>query len=116
MTLPNIGMYQMFVMQSEEIKKQIHDLVGRGFIKPSTSTCGSPIVLVPKKDGSWRMCIEYQALNNITVKNMYPLPRIDDILNQLKHEVYFCKLDLRSGYHQVRMYEDDIYKTAFKTK
>ena len=80
-------MYQMSVMQNEEIKKQVRELIEKGVIRPSTSPCGSPIVLVPKKDGSWRMCIDYKALNKITIKNRYPLPRIDDLLDQLKHAI-----------------------------
>ncbi|XP_059067200.1 uncharacterized protein LOC131858147 [Cryptomeria japonica] len=95
--LPNIGMYRLSVLQNEEIKKQVQELVEKGVIRPSTSPCGSPIVLVPKKDGSWRMCIDYRALNKIIIKNRYPLPRIDDLLDQLKHAVYFTKLDLRSA-------------------
>eukprot|EP00253_Pinus_taeda_P035709 PITA_35709 len=73
-------------------------------------------MLVRKKDGSWRMCIDYRALNKITIKNHYPLPRIDDLLDQLKEVVYISKLDLCSGYHQVRVAEEDAWKTAFKTK
>ena len=91
-------------------------MLEKGFIRPTTSPCGSPIVLVRKKDGLWRMCIDYQALNKITIKNRYPLPRIDDLLDQLKEAVYFSKLDLHSGYHQVRVAEQDAWKTTFKTK
>jgi hypothetical protein len=97
--LPNIGMYRMSVMENVEIKKQIQDLLNKGVIVPSTSPCGSPIVLVPNKDGTWHMCVDFRALNKITVKNRYPLPRIDDLLDQLKDAKYFTKLDLRRGYH-----------------
>ena len=82
----------------------------------STSPCGSPILLVPKKYGTWHMCVDFQDLNKITVKNRYPLPHIDDLLNQLKGLVYFTKLDLRSVYHQITIVEDDIWKISFKRK
>jgi hypothetical protein len=88
----------------------------QGVIRPSSSPCGSPIVMVPKKYGTWRMCVDYRALNKITVKNRYPLPRIDDLLDQLKNVVYFTKLDLRSAYHQIRVAEQVAWKTSFKTK
>eukprot|EP00253_Pinus_taeda_P027976 PITA_27976 len=97
--LPNIGMYRLFALENAEIKKQVQELIEKGFIRPSTSPCGSPIILVRKKDGSWRMCIDYRALNKITIKNRYPLPHIDDLLDQLKEVIYFSKLDLHSGYH-----------------
>ena len=105
--LPNIGMYMLSALENVEIKKQVQELLEKGFIRPNTSPCGSPIVLVRKKYGSWRMCIDNQALNKITIKNRYPLPRIDDLLDQLKEVVYFTKLDLHSGYHQVRVAEKD---------
>ena len=86
-------MYKMLVMESEEIKKQIQELFNKGIIRPSSSPCGSPIVLVPKKDGTWCMCVDFRALNKITVKNHYPLPIIDDLIDQLKDEKYFTKLE-----------------------
>eukprot|EP00253_Pinus_taeda_P025508 PITA_25508 len=97
--LPNIGMYRLSALENEEIKKQVQELLEKGFIRPSTSPCGSPIILVKKKDGSWRMCIDYRALNKITIKNRYPLPCIDDLLDQLKEAIYYSRLDLHSGYH-----------------
>jgi hypothetical protein len=97
--VPNIGMYRMSVMENAEIKKQIQEFLDKGVIMPSTSPCGSPIVFVPKQDGTWRMCVDFRALNKITVNNRYHLPRIDDLLDQLKDDKYFTKLDLRSRYH-----------------
>jgi hypothetical protein len=88
----------------------------QGVIGPSSSPYGSLIMMVPKKYGTWRICVNYQTLNKITVTNRYPLPRIDDLLDQLKNVVYFTKLDLRSGYHQIRVAEQDAWNTAFKTK
>jgi hypothetical protein len=114
--LPNIGMYRLSVLENAEIKKLVQEMVEQGVIRPSASPCGSPIILVPKKDGTWRMCVDFRALNKITIKNRYPLPHIDDLLDQLKHVVYFTKLDLKSGYHQIKVAEQDIWKTAFKTK
>jgi hypothetical protein len=110
--LPNIGMYRMSVMENAKIKKQIQEFLDKGDIMPSTYPCGSPIVLVPKKDGTWRMCVYFRALNKIMVKNCYPLPRIDDFIDQLKDAKYFNKLHLRSGYHQIRIGEGDTWKTT----
>jgi len=114
--LSNISMYHMLVIENEEIKKQTQELVDKGFILPSSSPCGSPIILVPKKDGTWRTCVDFRALNKITIKNRYSLPRIDDLLDQLKNVVNFTKLDLRTGYHHIRIAENDIWETAFKTR
>ena len=91
-------------------------MLDKGIIRPSSSPYGSPIVLVPNKDGTWRMCIDFGSLNKITIKNYYPLPRIDDLLDQLKNPMYFTKLDLRSGYHQIKIVEGNIWKTPFNTK
>jgi Reverse transcriptase (RNA-dependent DNA polymerase) len=79
------------------------ELLENRVLKPSNSPCGSPVVLVPKKDESWRMCIDYRAMYKIMMKNRYPLSRIDDLLDQLKHARYFTNLDLKSGYHQFRI-------------
>ena len=106
----------MSVIENEEIKKQKKEMVEKDFIRPSSSPSGSPMILVPKKEGTWRMCVEFSALKKITLKNRYPLPKIDDLLDQLKFFVYFTKLDLRSGYHQIRIAENDIWKIAFKTR
>lgn len=114
--LPNIGMYRMSVMESQEIKNKIQEFLDKGIIRPSSSPCGSPIVLVPKKDRRWCMCVDFHALNKITVTNRYPLPRIDDLLDQLKDAKYFTKFELRSGCHKIRIAEGDIWNTTFKTK
>jgi hypothetical protein len=114
--LLNIGMYRMSVMENDEINKQIQELFEKGVIMPNTSPCGSPIVLVPKKDGTWSMCVDFRVLNKIMVNNRYPLLRIDDLLDQLKDAKYFTKLDLISGNHQIRIVEGDIWKTTFITK
>jgi hypothetical protein len=95
----------MLVVDMTEIKKQVQGLLDQGVIRSSSSPCGSLIVMVPKKDGTWRMCVGYRALNKITVKNRYPLPHTDDLLDQLKNVAYFTKLDLRSEYHQMRVTE-----------
>ncbi|GKC27660.1 putative reverse transcriptase domain-containing protein [Tanacetum coccineum] len=101
----------------QKIKFRI-ELVPRdkGFIRPSSSPWGAPVLFVKKKDGSFRMCIDYRELNKLTIKNRYPLPKIDDLFNQLQGSHYFSKIDLRSGYHQLRVHEDDILKTVFRTR
>ena len=101
-------------MKNEEIKKQFKEFLEQGVIRPSTSP--SPIVIIPKKDGTWHMCVDYKALNKITIKNRYPLPRIDDLMDQLQQARLFTKLDLRSSYHQVQVKEEEVWKTTFKTR
>jgi hypothetical protein len=99
-----------------ELKKQIDELSEKGYIRPSTSPWAAPVLFVEKKDGTKRMCIDYRALNEVTIKNKYPLPRIEDMFDQLRGASVFSKIDLRSGYHQLRIRSSDIPKTAFITK
>ena len=99
-----------------ELKAQLQELLEKGFIRPSVSPWGAPVLFVKKKDGTLRLCIDYRQLNRITIKNRYPLPRIDDLFDQLKGAKVFSKIDLRSGYHQLRVRENDIPKTAFRTR
>lgn len=115
-SLPNVGLYRTTIEESNEIKKQVQELLELGMIVPSASPYGSAVLLVPKKDGGWRMCIDYRALNKITIKNRYPLPRIDDMMDQLEKVRVFTKLDFKFRYHHMRVQEDDTWKTAFKTK
>ena len=103
-------------MENDEIMHQIQEILQKGHIKPSSSACGSPIVLVQKKDETWRLYIDYRALNKITVRNRYPIPRIDDLLDQLKGEKFFGKIDLKFGYHQIPIEPTDVWKTTFKSK
>ncbi|KAI3773113.1 hypothetical protein L6452_04312 [Arctium lappa] len=100
----------------QEMVVQLQDLLEKGFIRPSSSPWGAPALFVKKKDGAMRMCIDYRELNKVTVKNRYPLPRIDDLFDQLQGAGCFSKIDLRSGYHQVKVSKDDIPKTAFRTR
>ncbi|GKB66840.1 putative reverse transcriptase domain-containing protein [Tanacetum coccineum] len=100
----------------QELSTQLQELSDRGFIRPSSSPWGAPVLFVKKKDGSFRMCIDYRELNKLTVKNRYPLPRIDDLFDQLQGSRVYSKIDLRSGYHQLRVREEDIPKTAFRTR
>ncbi|GJX93426.1 putative reverse transcriptase domain-containing protein, partial [Tanacetum coccineum] len=100
----------------QELSNQLQELTDRGFIRPSTSPWGAPVLFVKKKDGSFRMCIDYRELNKLTIKNRYPLPRIDDLFDQLQGLSVYSKIDLRSGYHQLRVREEDIPKTAFRTR
>ncbi|KAG0458620.1 hypothetical protein HPP92_021748 [Vanilla planifolia] len=108
--------YRMAPAELQEVKVQIHELLDKGFIRPSVSPWGAPLLFVKKKDGSLRMCIDYRELNKITIKNRYPLPRIDDLFDQLQGAAVFSKIDLRSGYHQLKIKKDDISKTAFRTR
>src|SRR5512142_1521282 len=108
--------YRMAANELAEVKKQLEELKEKGYIRPSTSPWGAPVIFVEKKDKTKRMCVDYRALNEVTIKNKYPLPRIDDLFDQLKGATVFSKIDLRSGYHQLRIREEDIPKTAFITR
>jgi len=94
----------------------LEELLEKQFIRPSVSPWGAPVLLVKKKDGSMRLCVDYRQLNEVTIKNRYPLPRIDDLMDQLVGAEVFSKIDLRSGYHQIRVKVEDISKTAFRTR
>ncbi|KAJ9547519.1 hypothetical protein OSB04_020062 [Centaurea solstitialis] len=108
--------YRLAPSEMQELSNQLQELLDKGFIRPSSSPWGAPVLFVKKKDGSFRMCIDYRELNKITIKNRYPLPRINDLFDQLQGATYFSKIDLRSGYHQMRVREEDIAKTAFRTR
>ena len=107
--------YRLSPKEKEEVKSQVTELLERGLIRPSNSPYGSPVLFVQKKDGSLRMCVDYRALNRVTRKDKYPLPRIDDLMDRLKSAKYFSSLDLQSGYHQIRIADKDVEKTAFRT-
>jgi len=96
-----------------ELKKQLEELLEKQFIRPSVSPWGAPVLLVKKKDGSMRLCVDYRQLNKVMIKNRYPLPRIDDLMDQLIGAEVFSKIDLRSGYHHIRVKAEDISKTTF---
>ncbi|GJP62218.1 hypothetical protein CLOP_g19306 [Closterium sp. NIES-67] len=100
----------------EELQQHLYYLLTKGFISPSTSPYAAPILFTPKKDGGFRMCIDYRALNRITIKSRYPIPRADELLNQLRGAKFFSKIDLRGGYHQIRVATEDCHKTAFRTR
>ncbi|KAL0560529.1 hypothetical protein IC582_000934 [Cucumis melo] len=108
--------YRMAPAELKELKVQLQELLDKGFIRPSVSPWGAPVLFVKKKDGSMRLCIDYRELNKVTVKNRYPFPRIDDLFDQLQGATVFSKIDLRSGYHQLRIKDEDVPKTAFRSR
>ncbi|KAL0539828.1 hypothetical protein IC582_024049 [Cucumis melo] len=108
--------YRMAPAELKELKVQLQELLDKGFIRPSVSPWGALVLFVKKKDGSMRLCIDYRELNKVTVKNRYPLPRIDNLFDQLQGATVFSKIDLRSGYHQLRIKDGDVPKTAFRSR
>nr|GFC14548.1 putative reverse transcriptase domain-containing protein [Tanacetum cinerariifolium] len=107
--------YRLAPFELEELSGQLKELHDKDFIQPSSSPWGALVLFVKKKDRSFRMCIDYRKLNKLTTKNRYPLPRIDDVFDKLQGSQYFSKINLRSGYHQLRVHEDDILQTSFRT-
>ena len=108
--------YKMAPAELKELKVQLQELLDKGFVRPSVSPWGAPVLFVKKKDDTLRMCIDYRQINKVTVKNKYPLLRIEDLFDQLKGAGVFSKIDLRFGYYQLRVKEVDVPKTVFRTR
>ena len=108
--------YRMTPTELKELKDQLQELLDKGFIRPSASPWGAPVLFVNKKDGTMRLCIDYRELNRVTVRKKYPLPRIDDLFDQLQRAQVFSKIDLRYGYHQLKIKGEDIPKTTFRMR
>ena len=115
-TPASITPYRMAPLELKEFELKLQELLEKGFIRPSVSPWGAPVLFVKKKDGTLRLCIDYRQLNKLTVKNKYPLPKIDDLFDQLKGKRICSKIDLRSGYHQLRIKDADVHKTTFRTR
>src|ERR1051325_4282460 len=108
--------YRMSASELAELKSQLEYLLEKKFVRPSVSPWGAPVLLVKKKDGCMRLCVDYRQLNKVTIKNRYPFPIIDDLMDRLVGACMFSKIDLRSGYHQIRVKEEDVQKTAFRMR
>jgi hypothetical protein len=114
-SLPKKVAYRLTPRENEEVRNQVREFLDTGLVRESLSPCAIPTVLSPKKDRGWIMCIDLRAINKITIRYIFPLPRMDDLMNCLSGEIFFSKIDLKSGYHQIRMREGDEWKTDFKT-
>ena len=108
--------HRMAPVELQELRVQLQELLDKGFIRPSTSLRGAPVLFAKKKDKTLRLCIDYRQLNRVTIKNRYLLPRIDDLFDQLRGARVYSKIDLRTGYHQLRVRDTDVPKTAFRTR
>jgi hypothetical protein len=114
-SLPNKAAYRLIPRENEEVKNQVHELLDKGLISERLSSCAVPTVLIPKKDGGWRMCTDSRAINKITIRYRFHFPRMDDLMEYLSGANFFSKIDLKSGYYHNRMREGDEWKTTYKT-
>ena len=114
--LPNKEPYRLKPIENKELNRQVHELLQKGLIRGSLNPCVVIAVLAPKKNGEWKMCIDSRAINKITIKYRFPMPKMDDIMDILSGEKYFTKIDLKSGYHHMRIREGDEWKTYLRQK